>query len=341
MGQTMLQVLLILSLILVSSPPHGNSGNYDLIIVRQDESWDSLVARIYADREGVPILSTSTEEIDPTRLRELMQYSEALTSEGRKGKVLIIGGERAISPRVEEELREMGFEVNRISALDRYHTAADVARKLWGPQETVVITNGDDIGYALIAQRWALELESPILLAREEELPEATENVLKYYIKPRKVVLVGKFSKEVISSIKGLGIKVETKKVGERIPPREMEEERRFSMEFFRKIVYPSSLVISFLLGALVYKHHYRIREVLKPKIRIPMLVLTSDERRIVEEIIRSGGEIKQEEISQRTGFSRSKVSRIISELEERGVITRERVGKTYILRLARELVEG
>ena len=68
MGQTMLQVLLILSLILVSSPPHGNSGNYDLIIVRQDESWDSLVARIYADREGVPILSTSTEEIDPTRL---------------------------------------------------------------------------------------------------------------------------------------------------------------------------------------------------------------------------------------------------------------------------------
>ena len=86
---------------------------------------------------------------------------------------------------------------------------------------------------------------------------------------------------------------------------------------------------------------HYRIREVLKPKIRIPMLVLTSDERRIVEEIIRSGGEIKQEEISQRTGFSRSKVSRIISELEERGVITRERVGKTYILRLARELVEG
>lgn len=57
--------------------------------------------------------------------------------------------------------------------------------------------------------------------------------------------------------------------------------------------------------------------------------VLPEDERRVVEPILRSPG-LTQVELRGRSDFSKAKVSQTVSELEERGLIYREKQGRTY-----------
>lgn len=57
--------------------------------------------------------------------------------------------------------------------------------------------------------------------------------------------------------------------------------------------------------------------------------VLPDDERRILEPVIESPG-LTQIKVSDRSDFSRSKVSQTITDLEERGLIYRESQGRTY-----------
>ncbi len=92
--------------------------------------------------------------------------------------------------------------------------------------------------------------------------------------------------------------------------------------------VLPLLGVIS-VLGVLLIK--FRSREDI-------MSVLTQDERRVIE-VIRSKGDryIKQKEIVRATNFSKAKVSRILATLEERGLIIRERVGRTNKVKLLKK----
>ncbi|KAB1193159.1 MarR family transcriptional regulator [Haloferax sp. MBLA0076] len=57
--------------------------------------------------------------------------------------------------------------------------------------------------------------------------------------------------------------------------------------------------------------------------------VLPEDERRVLEPILTSPG-ITQIELRDRSNFSKSKVSQTVSELEKRGLLYRERQGRTY-----------
>ncbi|KTG30461.1 helix-turn-helix transcriptional regulator [Haloferax profundi] len=57
--------------------------------------------------------------------------------------------------------------------------------------------------------------------------------------------------------------------------------------------------------------------------------VLPEDERRVLEPILTSPG-ITQIELRDRSNFSKSKVSQTVSELEQRGLLYRERQGRTY-----------
>nr|WP_306466180.1 MarR family transcriptional regulator [Haloferax sp. KTX1] len=66
------------------------------------------------------------------------------------------------------------------------------------------------------------------------------------------------------------------------------------------------------------------------PARREPVLdVLPEDGRRILEPVLTSPG-ITQIELRDRSDFSKSKVSQTVSELEKRGLLYRERQGRTY-----------
>ncbi|MBX0324984.1 MarR family transcriptional regulator [Halomicroarcula sp. F13] len=74
-----------------------------------------------------------------------------------------------------------------------------------------------------------------------------------------------------------------------------------------------------------------------QPRARV-LDLLPDDERRILEPVLSSPG-ITQIELRDRSDFSKSKVSQTVSSLEKRGLLYRERQGRTYRIYPSDELL--
>jgi len=80
-------------------------------------------------------------------------------------------------------------------------------------------------------------------------------------------------------------------------------------------------------------------RDLEDPPQRRVLDLLPDDERRVLEPVVTSPG-ITQIELRDRSDFSKSKVSQTVSALEKRGLLYRERQGRTYRVYPSDELRE-
>jgi uncharacterized membrane protein len=305
----MKRVLLVALVLLVVgsiSPP------YDVILVRGDLPPDWLIAQTYSHSSGIPIVSTSPDTLEPHVETQLSGYKEAGFQ-----SVLIVGGEAAISPLIQRELDSMGFATHRISEADRYGTSARVAVELYPNSQEVVLVSGEDFGYYLEARRIASQMEAPILFAKRSEVPVSVLNAMKS-IGVKRVVLVGL---DLGDNMAAMGYSVEESPV-------------EVAPVLDSRYIY---LIIGILLGVLgsgAISHVRKVRD------RVSYTLLTRDEERVVKTIIEDGGELTQDQLPERTGFSRPKVSRIVSDLKGRGIISKEPDGRTQKLKVKKDFYE-
>jgi len=66
---------------------------------------------------------------------------------------------------------------------------------------------------------------------------------------------------------------------------------------------------------------------------------LNEDERRVLNEIVKAGGEILQSALPEKSDFSKATVSKLIKSLETMGIITREKHKWTYWVRISDKLI--
>lgn len=71
-----------------------------------------------------------------------------------------------------------------------------------------------------------------------------------------------------------------------------------------------------------------------KPKVETILSVMKKDEKSVLDVIIRSGGNCIQRKIVKETDFSKARVSRIIHDLEERGIVKKIPSGRTNKIEL-------
>ena len=76
-------------------------------------------------------------------------------------KVIILGGTKAVSAEVENQLKGKSLEVERIGGENRFDTAARIARKL-GMLDAVFLAYGHDFPDALAAASYAGRMGYPI-----------------------------------------------------------------------------------------------------------------------------------------------------------------------------------
>jgi uncharacterized membrane protein len=70
---------------------------------------------------------------------------------------------------------------------------------------------------------------------------------------------------------------------------------------------------------------------------RVALMTLTEDERRVFEAIMRAGGEARQDKLRRELDMSKAKLSALVNNLERKHTITKERYWKTNILRVTKE----
>ncbi|WP_297499304.1 cell wall-binding repeat-containing protein [Thermococcus sp.] len=329
MGRKVLAFIVLLILIPSLLPAVHAAGEprYDLIIVRNDNLIDYIVALPYSKLLGVPILPVNPKELDYTTMAQLQSYEQFGWY-----KVLVIGDYQAISQKVQEQLINLGFQVTRLGGATRVDTAVKLAEEFYPEgSETVIIASASDYGSALAAARWAMAYNYPLLLTAQNNLSTQVVDALKR-LHPRLVVLIGAgMSKSIEGQLERLGYQTYWVKesITISVPTSTVPERTNWSLVILAVIV---SIGVAVPASLYYAKKHWSAN-------KVPIEVLTEKERIVVKAILERGGIVKQEELPELTGYSRPTISRIIQELEKKQLVEREKVGKTFIVRLTKEIV--
>ena len=87
------------------------------------------------------------------------------------------------------------------------------------------------------------------------------------------------------------------------------------------------SLIAALIIGVIVSFYLFEGKK--DREYDIIRRALSEDEKKVLDEI-KKAGEITQDSLKFRLNWSKAKISTILTNLDKRGIIQRERVGKTY-----------
>lgn len=222
------------------------------------------------------------------------------------------------------EILQQSGEVNIYLSTYRF------TMKTWDQSNTVYLGTGEDKDLASAANRIAGIDGYPILLTKNDELPKETRIALEE-LKVNEVVIVdSNIGNEVNQRLKNLGYEVTTLKPD--MNATAILEQKTSTGISIREVGIGTIFLIIGALSALLYGKKKWGRT------RVPFEVLTEKEQKIVDALQAYNGVLKQEDLPEETGFSRPVITRVLTELSKKGIIEKNKTGKTYRVELVKEL---
>ena len=159
-----------------------------VIVANYEQFADSLSASALSKQLKAPILLVKKDQLDSVVAQEIKRL-------GAKN-VIVIGGEKSVD---KTKIGLSQYNVRTIAGANRYETSAKIAQeviKLTGTKKAV-IASGEVFADALTVAPLANKNNMPILLVQPNNIPKATQEVLKQI---EEVIIVGgekTISKEV------------------------------------------------------------------------------------------------------------------------------------------------
>lgn len=145
-----------------------------MVLARGDDPdgfADALAGGPLAVDRDAPLLIT-----DPDRLRaEVAAEVDRVLPDG--GTVYLLGGTAALSPEVEDELQQAGYDTVRVAGADRHETAVAIADALGNPA-LVLIATGATFPDALAASAAASANGGAVLLTPTDDLDDRVAEYL-------------------------------------------------------------------------------------------------------------------------------------------------------------------
>ncbi|WP_419842340.1 cell wall-binding repeat-containing protein [Candidatus Poriferisodalis sp.] len=140
---------------------NARTGSHSVAIA-SGENWPDALAGAALDR---PLLLTQQDALPAVARR----YLEPCASQDN-AKAIILGGPAAVSEDVVEELRSLGYRVDRFAGEDRYATARRIAQT-FAPQQidTVYLASGANFADAVAAAP-SVTRETPLVLTTPDKL---------------------------------------------------------------------------------------------------------------------------------------------------------------------------
>ena len=154
-----------------------------LVFVATGEAFpDALTGSARAGSVDAPVLLTRGARLPAATVDELVRLAPQ--------KVVVLGGEAAVSADVAEEIRTLtGVPVDRWYGTDRYGTAAAVAART-ATADVVYVATGADYPDALAASAKAGSVDAPVLLTKPGRVPEETLEQLDR-LSPDSIIVLG------------------------------------------------------------------------------------------------------------------------------------------------------
>ena len=105
---------------------------------------------------------------------------------------------------------------------------------------------------------------------------------------------------------------------------------------FGTTILIPLAFVMICLISIGVFLFYRSSHK--EPDVKIPPSLLSEDEMIICDILKNEGGKMKQKRLSSLTGFSKAKITKILTNLEKKELIEREPIGRTFVITLKKKI---
>ena len=148
-------------------------GQAQVAMLASDDAFpDAMSATALAARYDAPVLLTDGDELSPAAAEEIDRIGAQI--------VVILGGTAAVSEDVEATLRAEGLDIERRDGVDRYETAASIARLARADGEALLAPGvegnwPDAVAGASLA---GTDRQPPTLLTLPDRVPEVTLETL-------------------------------------------------------------------------------------------------------------------------------------------------------------------
>ncbi|MCP3740134.1 SpoIID/LytB domain-containing protein [Rossellomorea sp. BNER] len=143
-----------------------NIGASNEVIITSGDanSPDALSIASYAAKQQIPILLTTQDVLQ----KDVKEYIDNKNF----SKAIIIGGEVAVSKRIESDLINVGVtNIERVQGEDRFETSVAIAKRFDFDLDNVFFANGFIFVDALPGAALAAKYSAPVILTRPNQLP--------------------------------------------------------------------------------------------------------------------------------------------------------------------------
>ena len=182
-------------------------GSDTVLVVNASKYSDILSVVPLANSMDVPILYTEQRSTP----KDLINY---LKESGAK-KVLLVGGDRSISPSQKRYMEEQGLKVERISGKDRFETSSQINKRILEKTneniDKIIISSGYNFSDAVSVAPYAIAKNVPIFISNGKSLDEEIKNVINKNPNAKVYVIGGQesISNNLLREIKKISDKVE------------------------------------------------------------------------------------------------------------------------------------
>ena len=153
----------------------GNSTINQVFLVSGVNYKDALSIGPVAALNGIPILLTKPGELHP-------RVKDGLEELGIK-EAVFIGGPVAVSSDVEDAVKKLDLDTDRVYGDNAVETALEVAKKYFPEPQKIFVASNADFADGLVAGYLAAKLGGPVLLVK----PDKTDKNVTNYITDSKV----------------------------------------------------------------------------------------------------------------------------------------------------------
>lgn len=182
----------------------NNAANsLDNVVIASGEGFaDALNGSILAKNLNSPILLMGKTEKDNNYAFDYIQkYLKA------SGKVYILGGTASVNTEIENKIKALGYNVERLAGNSRFETNSNILSKLSVKKGTpVFIVNSNAFADALSISSISAIKGYPIIMSTKDSISDTIKSQLNK-IKPSKVYIIGgesMLSSKIISQVQAI-----------------------------------------------------------------------------------------------------------------------------------------
>lgn len=156
------------------------------VLSRSDTYADALAGSTLAAAKHGPLLLTPTNSLDFDTVKELHRVLAPGAT------VYLLGGEKALSPGVEEALKAQGFTTKRLQGPDRYQTSVAIAKEITPHPSTIMVATGNNYPDALGAGAYAGARDGAVVLLSNDNVltPQVKSYIMGWLANPVRPAMV-------------------------------------------------------------------------------------------------------------------------------------------------------